>query len=844
MPEDAHARAFEIVREALTLPDDEREALIAARCEGDDSLRADVYRLIRSESESMVTGDSPFSTTQAISHRDSLPNQIGPYRVLEVIGEGGFGIVYLAERRGSHVQRVALKLIKPGMDSKEVIARFEAERQALALMEHANIARVLDSGTCDQGRPYFVMEYVPGERITDYCDKHRLTTRDRLEIFAQVCDAVQHAHTKGVIHRDLKPSNILITVRESRVLPVVIDFGVAKAVGGRLTEKTLFTARGQLIGTPEYMSPEQAEMSGVDVDTRSDVYSLGVVLYELLTGVLPFDSDTLRSAAYGEIQRIIREQQPPKPSARLSELGDSATAIAQHRQMDSRGLTRALKNELEWIPLKALRKDRQERYRSAAEFGDDVRNYLAGRGLLAGPESWSYRVHRTIRANRGLARAVVAVGFALALGLGVATWQAIEAHEAREDAERQALVADQARADASSRAEVAEAARREAAATTEQLIELATRIVYALVPTESNERGVDPNQANALEEALVELSRHDDRFGPDMIAFLAESYYALGSLLGGNRGPNLGEYRAALSAFGKSHEYFASLSRITPGKPRCHRWLATSHMRLADTHSALRDETAALPHRELALESSRKYAELEPGADAFRLVDSQLLELAEAYQRVPPVANEVVESLYQASIEGRESRLAQENISQYRRDVAIAYRSYAKFLFVEAEHNNESLKASSLFQQAEQLRRDAVRLLRRNCHSAPELTRSRRDLANALRELSESQVAQFDDSELAHGEEWTATELGPLISAIACLEESLQLLIWVVDRSPFDQRSVRDLCETVNHLCFYVKYPATRDRAAAIVEPAIWRVRECGVKYEHLHDVLAEIEEH
>src|SRR3989440_7755006 len=274
---------------------------------------------------------------------------IGPYKLLQQIGEGGMGVVYMAEQQEPVRRKVALKIIKPGMDSRQVIARFEAERQALAMMDHQNIAKVLDAGATETGRPYFVMELVHGVPITEYCDKNELPPRDRLELFVQVCRAVQHAHTKGIIHRDLKPTNVLVTLHEGVAVPKVIDFGVAKATGQRLTEKTLFTNFAQMVGTPLYMSPEQAEMTSIDIDTRSDVYSLGVLLYELLTGTTPLDKDRLKRAAFDEVRRIIQEEEPPRPSIRLSTMGEKAKTISAQRKTDPKRLGQCVRGELDWI---------------------------------------------------------------------------------------------------------------------------------------------------------------------------------------------------------------------------------------------------------------------------------------------------------------------------------------------------------------------------------------------------------------------------------------------------------------------------------------------------------------
>ncbi len=403
--------------------------------------------------------DPPPSTVAGDSPSGYLGATIGPYRLMEQIGEGGFGLVFVAEQLAPVRRKVAVKVIKPGMDTRDVIARFEAERQALAMMDHPNIARVLDAGATESGRPYFVMELVRGVPITDYCDKNRLTPRERLELFVVVCQAVQHAHQKGIIHRDLKPSNVMVTLHDGRPLVKVIDFGVAKALHQSLTEKTIYTRFAQMVGTPLYMSPEQAEMSGLDIDTRTDIYSLGVMMYELLTGTTPFDKKRVAKAAYDELIRMIREEEPPKPSTRLSQSTTSLSAIAEHRRTEPARLSKMFRGDLDWITMKALEKDRTRRYESASGLAADVLRYLHDEPVEASPPSASYRLRKLARRHRtALVTAAAFAAFLIADAIA-GTWLAFREKSARDVADRNAALAAESAEHASAEAQIAEKTR-------------------------------------------------------------------------------------------------------------------------------------------------------------------------------------------------------------------------------------------------------------------------------------------------------------------------------------------------------------------------------------------------
>ena len=486
---------------------------------------------------------------------------IGPYKLMEQIGEGGFGLVFVAEQQQPVRRKVALKVIKPGMDSRQVIARFEAERQALALMDHPNIARVLDAGTTESGRPYFVMELVRGIPITDYCDRNQLTPRERLELFVDVCHAIQHAHQKGIIHRDVKPSNVLVTSHDGKPVAKVIDFGVAKAIHQHLTERTIYTQFAQMIGTPLYMSPEQAEMSGLDVDTRSDIYSLGVLLYELLTGSTPLERKQMAQAAYDEMRRLIREEEPPRPSQRLSTL-ETLPSVAASRKTEPAKLSRMMKGELDWVVMKALEKDRTRRYETANALARDLQRYLADEVVEARPASSGYRLRKFARKNRAALATTATIGLLLIAGIAVSTWQAVRARRAEiaaikaADAERLAKLDAEAQKTKAMAAAAAEKEARGQAQRRLAQIEKGNEIITSIF-TELDIRkvkeGTEPLEAVLAERLVKAAGQLEGEAVGDPLVVAGLQDRLGGSLL------SLGHPREAIPLFDKARETRQSL---------------------------------------------------------------------------------------------------------------------------------------------------------------------------------------------------------------------------------------------------------------------------------------------
>jgi serine/threonine protein kinase/tetratricopeptide (TPR) repeat protein len=576
----------------------ERAAILTAQCAGNDELRARVEALLLAHDQS---GELPDGGTLdfAGKRQTSVGSSVAVaaagkiiadrYKLVEEIGEGGMGTVWVAEQTQPVRRRVAIKLIKPGMDSRQVLARFEAERQALAVMDHPNIAKVLDGGVTDQGSPFFVMEYVKGVRITQFCDEARITVEGRLALFVQVCQAVQHAHQKGIIHRDLKPSNILVCLYDRHAVPKVIDFGLAKAIHQPLTEDTLYTAHGVMVGTPLYMSPEQAELNNLDVDTRTDIYSLGVILYELLTGTTPLDRQQLKEAAWQEILRVIKEEEPSKPSTKLSGSG-SLPSVAAQRSLEPAQLTRLVRGDLDWIVMKALEKERSRRYETANGLARDLQRYLTDEVVEARPPSTTYRLRKFFRRNKGLVRAVATVFLLLVAGIVGTSWGMLRADRARREAEdaRLAEAAERQRAvDAAAAEKAAKEMAQERDAETRAVLDFVEKKIFGAARTEA-EGGLGPEITlrRAIESAVLFVDQGFDKqplIKARLRMALGRSFYYLGD---GN---------AAADQYGRARTIYTS--QLGPDHPDTLRSIDN----LANAYASQGRQSDALKLREEAL---------------------------------------------------------------------------------------------------------------------------------------------------------------------------------------------------------------------------------------------------
>jgi eukaryotic-like serine/threonine-protein kinase len=595
----------------------DRQAYLTEACGGDAQCRARVEALLQAHEHPDSFLD-PYSAalvpTIVDPIREGPGTVIGHYKLLEQIGEGGFGVVFVAKQEQPIRRQVALKVVKPGMDTKQLVARFEAERQALGLMDHPHIAHVFDGGTTESGRPYFVMELVKGVPITDYCDQSQLIARQRLELLVHVCQAVQHAHHKGIIHRDLKPSNVLVTLQDGQAVVKVIDFGIAKAMGQvQLTDKSLYTGFAQMIGTPLYMSPEQAA-SGLDVDTRSDIYSLGVLLYELLTGTTPFDGARLKEAGYDEMRRIIREEEPPKPSTRISMLGQSATTVSAQRRSDPKRLSQLFRGELDWIVMKALEKDRNRRYETASTLAADVERYLRDEPVQAGPPSRGYRLRKFVRRNQGPVLAGGLLVAALLAGMAGTSWGLVRAEWAAGDA----LTAAQAEKKAKESALDKEAETR-------AVLEFVEKQIFAAARPEGQPGGLgrEVTLRKAVEAALPVL----DKSFTDQPLIEARLRMTVGQSFF-----DLGESQIAANQYGRARTlYTEHLGADHPDTLRSMYALAVSYKDLGRLADALQlcQETLALrqvklgPHDAETLTTMNGlavvYATLGRYADAVKL---------------------------------------------------------------------------------------------------------------------------------------------------------------------------------------------------------------------------------
>ena len=693
----------------------ERRAYLDEACGDDKKLRAAVEALLKAHYEaenSFLTAPPGIEATLDNEVLSEGPGtRIGRYKLLELIGEGGFGVVYMAEQEEPIRRKVALKIIKLGMDTKQVIGRFEAERQALAMMEHPNIAKVLDASATDTGRPYFVMELVKGIPITEYCDKNNLDTRERLELFIDVCKAVQHAHQKGIIHRDIKPSNVMITLRDDGTgVPKIIDFGIAKATQQKLTEKTYFTEFKQFIGTPEYMSPEQAQMGDMDVDTRTDIYSLGVLLYELLTGTTPFDGERLRSSAYDEILKTIRETEPAKPSTRLNTLGEALGEVAKHRQVEPGELCKIIQGDLDWIVLKTLEKDRSRRYETVNELAMDIERHMVDEPVSAGPPDVGYRLRKFVRRHRTAVLAGLLVAAALVIGLCLATVGFVQASREKARTER-----------ALQRAGMNFEMAREAV---DEMTQVAQDQLVNIPKAEKIRQDL-LESAQTLYLKFLEAKSDD----PAVRQETGRAYHHLGSIQN-----TLGQYDKAAASFRQAIHFFELLTEDYPHVPEHQKMIAVSNNSLG-----------------VALEKLGRYTEVQDAYDAASdllqaLVndfprEAQYREAqAQTYNNQGLIFNSVgqvdqAQQAFENALEIREELAAQfPDNPKYRHDLANSYHN--RGIVLERQIASPHIPGSEWYLEVEQAYRQAMQLQQLLVNDFPQVHQYQSQLAGIQLSLS------------------------------------------------------------------------------------------------------------
>jgi serine/threonine protein kinase/tetratricopeptide (TPR) repeat protein len=636
---------------------------------------------------------------------ESPGSVIGPYRLMEQIGEGGFGLVFVAEQQQPVRRRVALKIIKPGMDTRDVIARFAAERQALALMDHPHIAKVLDAGTTPTGRPFFVMELVRGKPITEFCDQSRLSPRQRLELFVDVCHAVQHAHQKGIIHRDVKPSNVLVTSHDGRPVVKVIDFGVAKAIGQQLTERTIYTRFAQMVGTPLYMSPEQAEMSGLDIDTRTDIYSLGVVLYELLTGTTPVDKKRLSQASHDEVRRIIREEDPPRPSTRLSQSAESLPTIAAARGIEPGKLSRLLRGDLDWIVMKTLEKDRSRRYETASALARDIQRFLADEPVEARPPSTAYRLQKLARRHRALLATSGLVLLVLVAGIVASTAQAVRATRAEQIARNERDLAGQAR-DVAAAARTHADAQRELAEKERVRAEEQQQLAEAALVAETRARRRTREALDTFtDDFLKQLLGTKAQLGDNEKAFLrkVESLYAelaadhvdseesRSAAAEGHRRVArvrlfLGELKQAEAGFRQSNELYAALVVDFPATTDYREKLARSRRGLVETLRTDGQKSEAVEEAERAVAECEQLDTEFPQQLRYRaLLGDSLISLGAVMQELGRPHDDVERVFRRALAIVHELDSAEPKDPTHRRSLAMIYNNLGNLFIAQSD---------------------------------------------------------------------------------------------------------------------------------------------------------------